>query len=102
MVGCSADSWGFPLTQQSPSVAYECIKSVDFEDFGSSFPGLSRRDCAAMCSAMPNCRVWSYDGSRDDGLCTTRYDNYTSFYAPDVESCVQVIASRLVAWCGVD
>lgn len=70
--------------------AYDCLQGVDYEDFGSSFPGLSRRDCAAMCGAMPNCRVWSYDPTREGGLCTTRYDNYTSFYAPEVESCVQV------------
>lgn len=69
---------------------------MDYEDFGSSFPGLSRRDCAAMCGAMPNCRVWSHDPTREGGLCTTRYDNYTSFYAPEVESCVQVRACVLL------
>jgi len=80
-----------PLIPSTPMTdAYECIKGVDFEDFGSSFKGLARRDCAAMCNAMPNCRLWSYDASKDGGLCTTRYDNYTSFFSPEVESCVQV------------
>ena len=70
--------------------AYECIPNVDYQDFGSSFKGVSRRDCAALCNAMPNCRVWQHS-TKAGGSCNTRYNNYTSFVSAyeGVESCLQ-------------
>ncbi len=72
--------------------SYECLQNVDYEDFGSSFRGVSRKDCAALCNAMPNCKVWQHSPSKDGGQCTTKYNNYTSFVAAHAgtESCLQL------------
>jgi len=69
----------------------ECLENIDFEDFGSFFGGVSRRDCAAFCTAMPNCRVWQHVAT-SGGSCNTRYCNHTGFVSmhAGVESCVQL------------
>lgn len=66
---------------------FECVRDVTYLDYGSTFPGFSKRQCANLCYAMPNCRVWSLTPEDD---CVVRYGNSTAMPKPGVTSCLQV------------